>query len=116
MDQPCVTRTVTILNQAGMHLRAALLVGNLVRLYRAHVEVIHNRQRVDALSILDMMTLVAGLGEQVQLEATGEEAEEVIEALVQLFADKFYEDDLENLQPRAGRLGQVKKPGGETRS
>jgi len=44
--------------------------------------------------VLEIMSLGADRGRQVFLEAVGEEAEAVVEALAKLFAEKFHEDDM----------------------
>ncbi len=95
MSELKATRTVTVSNRQGLHLRAALLVVNLVRRFRAKVTLFtEERQKADAGEVLEIMSLGADLGRQVFLEAVGEEAEAAVEALAKLFADKFHEDDM----------------------
>ena len=93
MNQSKATRTVTVTNRAGLHARAALAVVNLVRRYHAKVELIKDRRRVDSVDMLQMLSLGAAQGEELTVEATGEEAEAAVQALAQLFADKFNEED-----------------------
>jgi phosphocarrier protein HPr len=96
MDEPKATRTVLVANRAGLHARAALLIVQLVRQFQQQhqtkVELIGDRQRVDAGEMLQVLTLGAAQGEQLVIEATGEGGEEIVEALERLFADKFGED------------------------
>jgi phosphocarrier protein HPr len=96
MDEPKATRTVLVANRAGLHARAALLIVQLVRQFQERhevkVEFISNRQRVDAREMLQVLTLGAAQGEQLVIEASGDGAEEIAEALDRLFADKFGED------------------------
>jgi phosphotransferase system HPr (HPr) family protein len=95
MSESKATRTVTVSNRQGLHLRAALLVVNLVRQFRAKVTLVtEERQKADAGEVLEIMSLGADMGRQVFLEAVGEDAEAVVEALAKLFADKFHEDDM----------------------
>jgi len=46
---------------------------------------------VDAKSILDILTLAAGPGNVLELRATGDDAEEALKRLEELFASKFTE-------------------------
>ncbi len=93
MDEPKVTRTVTVVNRSGMHLRAALLVFNLVRAFSAKVEIVMDRQRARADDILQMTTLGATQGQELTLEGSGPGAEAALDALVQLFAEGFHEEE-----------------------
>jgi len=93
MDQSKVTRTVTVANRSGMHLRSALMVFNLVRSFPAKVEIVMDRQRAKADDILQMTTLGAGQGQELILEASGPGAEDALDALAQLFAAGFHEED-----------------------
>jgi len=86
---------VTVANRAGLHARAALLVANCVRQYQAKVELVMDRQRVDALDMLQVLSLGAARGQSITLEATGVEAEAVLDSLERLFAAGFHEDEAE---------------------
>lgn len=80
-------------NPTGFHARAALKVLQLVRQFAAKVEIVLERRRADAADMLQMLALGAGQGEELILEATGPQAEEVLDALQALFAEKFHEED-----------------------
>jgi len=86
------TRTVKVVNRDGIHLRAASLVAKTVRRFRARVELVKDRHRVDGTDVLQIISLGAGQGHELVLEATGPEADAAVEALVQLFAGKFGEN------------------------
>jgi phosphotransferase system HPr (HPr) family protein len=95
MIQPKATRTVTIINRAGFHVRPASLVTQAAGRFRAQVALVKDRQRFNARSMIELLGLNGRPGEQVVLEATGEDAEAAVEAIAKLFADKFNEDDME---------------------
>ena len=58
MSELKATRTVTVSNRQGLHLRTALLVVNLVRQFRAKVTLVtEERQRADAGEVLEIMSL-----------------------------------------------------------
>lgn len=93
-----VTRTVTVANHDGLHLRAATLIAELVRGYRAEVKVVKGSDRVNATDVLQVVSLATHAGEKLLLEATGEEAEAVLDGLARLFAGRF-----QNEQPHSNR-------------
>jgi phosphotransferase system HPr (HPr) family protein len=92
MSQVKATRTVTVTNREGLHARAATLVAKLVEQLPARVELIKGNQRVDGTNVLQILSLCALEGEQLLLEATGQEADVALDALVELFEGKFGED------------------------
>lgn len=89
MSQTKATRTVTVANPEGLHARAATLIANLVKQSPAKVELVKGTQRVDATNVLQMLSLCALPGEQLLLEATGQDADAALEALAELFESKF---------------------------
>ncbi len=93
MSQPKRTRMVTILNRQGLHARPATLVREVVLSYPARVELVKDGQRVDGTDVLQILALGALPGEQILLEATGEQADQALEALVRLFENKFDEEE-----------------------
>ena len=93
------TRTVTVANPDGLHIRAASLIAKLTGQVPAKVELIKGGQRVDATNVLQIVSLCALEGEQLLLEATGRDADAVLEALARLFEKKFDENEVCASQP-----------------
>ena len=91
------TRTVIVTNPEGIHARAATLIAELVGRFESHVVLVKNAERVSGSEVLQIMSLGAAPEEQLTLEATGADAERVLDALLGLFADNFGEDD-ENMR------------------
>lgn len=89
---PAVRRRVTICNQKGLHARAAAKFVKLAESFDAQVTVEKNETRVPGCSIMGLMMLAAGPGCDIEIEASGPEAEAAVEALAQLVAGKFDED------------------------
>lgn len=83
------TRTVVVLNPAGLHARPSLAVAQIVRGSRSRVEIKAPWQTVDAADILQLLSLGAKQGTELVLSATGPDAHEVLDALAQRFADQF---------------------------
>jgi phosphocarrier protein len=70
-----------ITNAYGLHLRAAQRFVVEARRFRADVRVSSNGRTVDGKSILDLMTLAAGCGVRIAIEADGPDAAEAVDAL-----------------------------------
>ncbi|MQP65654.1 HPr family phosphocarrier protein [Niveispirillum sp. SYP-B3756] len=85
-------QTVTIRNRRGLHARAAAKFVRLAGDYDAQVEVVRGDTEVSGVSIMGLMMLAASIDTQIEILAAGPQAQEVMDALVQLVADKFGED------------------------
>ena len=84
--------SVQIVNRQGLHARPISRFVQLVAKHDATVTVTGPDGTVaDGGSIFSMMTLAAGCGTQLELEAEGRQAAEVLAALVQLVAGGFGE-------------------------
>jgi phosphocarrier protein HPr len=89
MSRTSATRTVTILNPAGLHARPSLAVAQTVRGSKSKVEIRNGDQTVNAADILQLLSLGAVCGTQLTLSAEGPDAEQVLGTLANLFADRF---------------------------
>jgi phosphotransferase system HPr (HPr) family protein len=86
------SRLVTVVNPEGLHARAATQIRAIVLRYRAQVELTKDREKVDATNVLQMLTLCAGPNDTLLLEACGDDAAAVLDALARLFANSFDHD------------------------
>ncbi len=103
MGEVKATRTVVVTNSAGFHLRAATLFVNLARQFDSQIEVVKDAQHADGKSTpLQLTALGAWEGDQLLLEAVGEDAARAVDALVELFAANFDEED-ESDQQQVGQ-------------
>ncbi len=89
-SQPLV-RQVTIVNQKGLHARAAAKFVKLAGTFQAEILVIKGDMEVSGLSIMGLMMLAAGPGSSLELRITGAQAKEAMAALEELVARKFDE-------------------------
>lgn len=88
-----VENTVVITNKVGLHARpAALLVQNASR-FQARIQVHYGEKVANAKSILGVLKLGAGQGSTLVIQAEGEDAEEAVQALVELVARQFDEKE-----------------------
>ena len=86
-------KTVEIINKRGLHARASAKFVKLAADYDAEVTVTRDGQSVDARSIMGLMMLGAGPGSVLELSAEGSEAEAALDALSELIAVRFEEDE-----------------------
>ena len=87
------SRSVDIVNKRGLHARASAKFVKLASTFDAEVTVSKDGQTVDARSIMGLMMLAAGPGCCIEIAAEGSEAEPALDALAQLVANRFDEDE-----------------------
>lgn len=87
-----ISRAVTVKNPNGLHLRPWYMVVKLVQPYKSKIEIVKEFARVDARSVLSLMTLGVRHGETIVVEADGEDAEAAVAALAE-FLDGYVETE-----------------------
>ncbi|MGO8689219.1 MAG: HPr family phosphocarrier protein [Thermoguttaceae bacterium] len=92
MSETAFTRTVLVANSAGLHARAAAMIATLARRFKARVTLAKGNNLVEGTEVLQILSLGAAPGEKLSLEATGEEAQQALDSLEELFRDKFGEE------------------------
>ncbi len=88
-----IQATTTISNKLGLHARASAKLTKLAGSFACDVWISKGERRVNAKSIMGVMMLAAGIGSQVSLETEGERAQEAMDALLALIADRFGEGE-----------------------
>ena len=88
-----LSRELSIINQRGLHARAAARFVQTVEKYDAIVTVSKDGQSVGGDSIMGLMMLGAAMGTTIAVAATGKQAEAAIDALTRLLASRFGEED-----------------------
>lgn len=89
-------RTVTVINPQGLHARPVDLFVRLANQFGARIEVIKGGERADGKSILSILTLAAQQGTQLDIEATGDDADVAIAALAELVKSGFAVEEENN--------------------
>ncbi len=85
------TRSVTVVNPQGFHARPAHLFMKLAESFPCSIEILKGNEKINGKSILDLLTLGAGNGTTLTLRASGERAEDAVEALAKLIEAGFGE-------------------------
>ncbi|MDZ7616560.1 MAG: HPr family phosphocarrier protein [Patescibacteria group bacterium] len=96
MNQLTATRTVQIINPHGVHARIATLIAEIVRAHHSKVSLTKGRERVEGTEVLQIMSLGAAPGEELLIEAAGDDAEAVVDAVAALVDERFGETDGES--------------------
>jgi len=87
-----LSRSVTVVNQLGIHARAAAKFVHLATKYQAQIRVARDSREVDGKSIMGILLLAAARGTTITLTADGSDERDALEALAALVASGFGED------------------------
>ena len=83
---------LVIENQIGLHARPAAKFVKTVEKFRAEITVTKDGDKVNGKSIIGLLTLAAGRGTKLIIEANGDDATEAVDAIQSLAEDNFNED------------------------
>jgi phosphocarrier protein HPr len=86
-----VERSFTIVNQLGLHARAAAQLVQTANRYRAEIHVEKDGMQVNGKSIMGVLTLAAAKGAQITVSCDGEDAETALAALAKVIEGGFGE-------------------------
>jgi phosphocarrier protein len=86
-----VERELELVNELGLHARAAAKFVHAASQYPCRVEVELDGTRVDAKSILGLLLLAAPVGTRFVVRCEGERENEALDALAALVAGRFGE-------------------------
>jgi phosphocarrier protein HPr len=81
-----------IMNELGLHARAATRFVQTANRFTADIEVEKDGQKVNGKSIMGVLMLVAAKGSSITIRGSGDDAEQAIDALGSLIRNKFDED------------------------
>ena len=84
-------RQFEILNQRGLHARAAAKFVRIASAFEATINVCHGGTEVCGTSIMGLMMLAASKGTVISVRAVGDAAEAAVEALSMLVRNRFDE-------------------------
>ncbi|MCK2087329.1 HPr family phosphocarrier protein [Thauera aromatica] len=87
------TAEAPIINKLGLHARASAKLTQLASSFPCEVWLERNGRRVNAKSIMGVMMLAAAKGSSITIDTHGEHAEEALQALQRLIAERFGEEE-----------------------
>jgi len=84
--------TVTIKNRAGIHARPSALIVKTANEYNSEIYLELDDMRINAKSIMGIITLGANYKSIIQIIAEGEDENEAVLAIAKLFENRFEEE------------------------
>jgi len=85
-------RVITVTNRAGIHARPSALLVQTTKNFSSNIYIEKGMDRINAKSIMGIITLGASYGTELRIIAEGEDEETAVETLVKLFESKFEEE------------------------
>jgi phosphocarrier protein HPr len=82
-------RTITVINDQGLHFRPCQLIAMAAQQHEGTVILSRGETRADAKSLLELLTLAAEKGTNLELEVTGQGGSHVVEKVSELFSSGF---------------------------
>ena len=84
-------RTLRIINENGIHARPAAEIVKVAARFKSDITLTRDDLKVNGKSIMGVMMLAAECGSSIVARASGDDAEDAVNALEQLVASKFGE-------------------------
>ncbi|MDR2881371.1 MAG: HPr family phosphocarrier protein [Azoarcus sp.] len=84
---------VEIINKLGLHARASAKLARLANSFVSEVWLERNERRVSAKSVMGLMMLAATQGATLTIETVGRDADEAMDRIVELIANRFGEEE-----------------------
>ncbi len=81
----------TIVNQLGLHARAATKLVQLASKYPCDIEITREDQSANGKSVMGVLLLCGSKGTVLEVRAVGDRAQECVEAIGELIAGRFGE-------------------------
>lgn len=91
MSENC-SRDLSIINEKGLHARASAKFVEVVEAHDADAVVEKDGIEADGSSIMGLLMLAASRGSTIHVETSGPQAGMLMDALVELLADRFGEE------------------------
>jgi len=92
---PTASREIIVSNSMGLHARPAMQFVDLANQFSSEIRVVKpgdDPVTADGKSVMQMIVLEATQGTKLQIEADGNDAQEAVNKLAELFASKFGEE------------------------
>jgi phosphocarrier protein HPr len=86
------SKELTLINKLGLHARAAAKFVNLASGFESEVTISRNGKTVNGKSIMGVMMLAASCGTTIEVNTSGNDAEQALQQIEQLVQDRFGEE------------------------
>jgi len=84
-----LTRELELRNKYGMHVRPAGALAKLCQKFKSDITVEKDGRAVSGKSVLGLMTLEAPLGTMLKFTVNGDDAQEAMDEIAMLIANRF---------------------------
>lgn len=88
-----VTRSLTVQNKSGFHLRVASLICQVSSKYEDDISLANGSYTADCKSMIDLLSMMAPCGTVLTLTVQGPNSLEIADRFTSLFDTKFSEDE-----------------------
>ena len=85
-------KIVKVINRAGVHARPSALLVQTTKNFKSNIYLERGTDRINAKSIMGIITLGAAYGTELKIIAEGDDEEAAVKSLVKLFESKFEEE------------------------
>jgi phosphocarrier protein len=85
--------TFEIINQLGLHARAAAQLVNIANRYKSEITIRRGLEAANGKSIMGVLMLAAAVGSKVTIEAEGPDSGEAVARIGELIANRFGEEE-----------------------
>ncbi len=86
-----VERSVQIVNKNGLHARPAAEVVKAASKFKSEITIVRDDLEVNGKSIMGVMMLAAEFGATLTIRANGSDAQQAVDAIAELIAQRFGE-------------------------
>jgi len=83
---------VEIINKLGLHARAAAKLSHLANTFDSDIFIVYNEDKVNAKSLLGILTLAASIGNYISIIVDGKDEMRAIKEIKNLFKRRFDEE------------------------
>jgi phosphocarrier protein len=93
---PTASKDIIVSNKLGLHARPAMQFVDLANQFKSDIKVIKfgdEPGEADGKSVMQMIILAATEGTKMRIDAEGDDADDAVNKLAELFESKFGEED-----------------------
>lgn len=87
-----IKESIQITNKLGLHARAAAKLSHLANNFISDISLIYKNDKVNAKSLLGILTLAASVGSQITIVTDGKDEKKAFKEISNLFKRKFDEE------------------------
>lgn len=118
MAENLIRHELLVANPEGLHARPAASLVKLASQFDSRIELLKDEMRVNAKSIMDLLTLAAEQGTVLVLEVQGDDAHAAATAIAKAFLDGFRDSENEDteIEPDTPERCTPNRPSGKEQS